>query len=247
MIDCRYIKMSIEKESNMPIKRHLAKCHPVSVFPLIAAFSALVLFAFPLAAVQKSVAAKDSRRMAVGFLGGVGLLNGYSGVGAAVGASFSYGFNRNIAVELAGFLISGKGEYDPDTISKGRLTTMPLQLSLMGRFPVGRKLTPYVLAGGSYFLNGFSMDDAVAANWNDLGFTLSEKVHGAFGFHFGAGLEYRLEHALAVVFDARYFLGKANGDWNIRENASLVETGGTFSGLDLSTMVLSLGLKYFFK
>jgi outer membrane protein W len=231
----------------MPMKRQWAQGYSALIFSFLAACSALVLFACPLAAIQGPASARDGGRMAVGFLGGIGIANGYFASGTACGASFRYGLSRNIAVELAGFLISGTGEYDPETLSKGRLTIMPLQLSVLGRFPIGKKLTPYILAGGSYFFNRFSQNGSVAADWNFVGVTLTEKVHGAFGFHFGAGLEYRLGQALAVAFDTRYCLGKTNGEWKIKDNVSAVETGGTFSGINLDTMIFAVGLKYFLK
>jgi outer membrane protein W len=231
----------------MPRKRRWVKSCQVLVVTLLAGFSALVSFANPAATIRETSATRDRGRMEVGILGGIGLFNSYYGNGVSCGVTFSYGFSKNIAIELAGLFISGNGENDPNTLPEGKLTIMPLQLSLLGRFPLGRKLTPYVLAGASYYLNSFSLDSMVANNWNMLGLTLTENVKNAFGFHFGTGLEYKLSPALSVALDLRYFLGKAKGDWSIRDNTSAVETAGTFSGLNLNTMVCFLGLKYFFK
>jgi opacity protein-like surface antigen len=136
---------------------------------------------------------------------------------------------------------------DPNSLSKGKLTTMPLQLSLMGRFPVGRKLTPYVLAGVSYFLNSFTLDSSIASDWKTLGFTLTEKVDKVFGFHFGGGLELALGKKLSAAIDVRYCLAKAKGSWSMQDDRSSAETSGTLSDLKLDTMVFAAGLKYFFK
>jgi outer membrane protein W len=196
----------------MPRKRRWVKSFQALVVILLAGFSALVSFADQAATIRKASAIHDSSRMGVGILGGIGLFNSYYGNGVSCGATFSYGFSKNIAIELAGLYVSGNGENDPNTLPAGKLTIMPIQLSLLGRFPLGRKLTPYVLAGGSYFLNSFTLDSLVAAGWNNLGITLTDKAHNAFGFHFGAGMEYKLSQALSIALDLRYFLGKAKGD-----------------------------------
>ena len=109
---------------------------------------------------------------------------------------------------------------------------MPLQLSLMGRFPFGRKLTPYVLAGGSYFLNSFTLDSTVTDGWNAVGFALTEKVDKSFGFHFGGGLEFALSKSLSAGADVRYFIAKTKGNWSLKDNKSPVESIGTFSDLN---------------
>lgn len=224
----------------MPRKKRGAKSYQALIFTLITGFSALVSLAAPIESIRETSAPMDNSRLGAGILGGVGLLNSYSGVGMAFGATLSYGFSKNIAIELAGLFISGKGKYDPESLSQGRLTVIPLQLSLVGRFPLNRKLTPYLLAGGSFFLISF-------AQWHELGMTLTEKVNNAFGFHFGGGLEYALRQTLSMTFDLRYCLGKAKGSWSIRDDATAIESEGTFSGLNLNTMIFSVGLKYFFK
>ena len=231
----------------MPKKNRCTKSYPALVFIVFFAASALVSYAAPIESARETSASHDRSRLGVEILGGAGLLNGYSGISLAFGATFSYGFSKNIAIELAGLVISGNGDYDPQTLSAGRLTIMPLQLSLLGRFPLGRKLTPYVLTGGSFFFTMFALDKAVAKGWEDVGITLTEKVDNAFGFHFGAGLEYALGKAMSVAFDVRYILGKTGGAWSIQDNASASETDGTFSGLKLNTLVCSVGLKYLFR
>lgn len=186
--------------------------------------------------------------MALGFLAGYGLFSdNYLNDSMAFGAAFSYSFSKNIAIEFAGLFLSPSNDHDPAKLSQGKLLTIPLQLSLLGRFPVGTKLTPYALAGITYFLNSFSMDRTAQDNWNALGFTMTEKVDAAIGFHLGAGLEYALGEKLSAGAGVRYCMGKADGEWSIKDNQSSAEANGTFSGLDLNSLVLSIGLKYFLK
>lgn len=232
----------------MTKKRCWAKRSPAFVFALLFFFSALVSFAGPIETIQKTDPAKGGSRMSLGILAGYGLFSSsHIGGSPAFGASFSLGLSRNLAIELAGSFMRPNMENDPQTHYQGKLLAMPLQLSLLGRFPVGRKLTPYVLAGGSYFINNFTLDGTIVNEWNIVGMTLTEKMNSTLGFHFGAGLEYSLSRALSVGMDVRYFLAKAKGSWSIIDNASAIESNGTFSGVNLNALIAAITLKYFLK
>ncbi|HSQ34486.1 MAG TPA: OmpW family outer membrane protein [Candidatus Binatia bacterium] len=232
----------------MTSRRHRDKGYRAIVFAVSACIVAFASLAYPIETNRKTNVPSESGRMALGILAGYGLFsNSNFGNSVAFGATFTYGFSKNVAVELAGLFLSAKNKNDPAGLSQGRLTMLPLQLSLLGRLPLGRKLTPYALAGVTYFLNGFASDQALEDDWHDLGFTLTEKVNGAVGFHVGAGLEYDLGKKLAAGIGVRYCLGKTRGEWSLKDDASAVESSGTFSGLDLNTMVISAGLKFFLK
>lgn len=221
----------------------------VLAFTLFFGFSSIFNFAASRKTKANVRPQKDNGlRMGLGVLGGYGLFsNSHYGGSAAFGATFSFAFSKNIAIELAGIYLNSAGESDPDALSKGKLTTLPLQLSLLGRFPLNKKLTPYVLAGGNYLINSFSLDKTVVADWNAVGFTLMEKVDNAFGFHFGGGLEFAIGKTLATGIDVRYCLARAKGSWSMKDNESALETNGVFSGLKLNAMMVTLGLKYFFR
>jgi outer membrane protein W len=227
-----------------------AKGVPALVWVIFFGLTSLFSFAIELESFKgKSTSpSAGTSRMALGVSGGYGLFaNKQIDGGVAFGATFLYAFSRNIAVELAGIYQQGTVVGDANSLSKGKLTTMPLQLSLMGRFPVGRQLTPYVLAGGSYFLNSFTLDSSVADEWKTLGFTLTEKVDQAFGFHFGAGLEIAFGTTLSMDMNVRYCMAKGAGEWTMTDDASQTEASGTISDLKLDAVVLAIGLKYFLK
>jgi outer membrane protein W len=209
---------------------------------------AAVAAARPVESARGKEIVPPSRRTSIGFLAGAGFFSA-SRIGAspAFGMSFSLGISRNLAVELAGSFLMAKTDYDPQTHSQGKLLAMPLQFSLIGRFPVGRKLTPFALAGGSYFINSFMLDGTVKDGWSAVGMSVSEKVNNALGVHFGAGVEYSLSRFLTVGIDVRYFLAKAKGSWSLKENASGLESSGTYSGVNLNALVGSMALKYVFK
>jgi len=233
----------------MTKKRWWARSLPALVFTLFFGLSSIFTFAVPIETFRNEEETKAScSRIGLGLLGGYWLFpNSQYGGGAAFGATFMFGFSKNIAIELAGIYFKGNVENDPEALSKGKMTIIPLQLSLMWRFPINNKLTPYVLAGGSYFLSDFTLDSADVDGWNAVSFTRTEKVDMTFGFHFGGGLELALGKALSAGVDMRYCLAKAKGNWSIKDNKSTAETNGTFSNLKLNSVMLAFGLKYFFK
>ncbi|MCX6554698.1 MAG: outer membrane beta-barrel protein [Candidatus Aminicenantes bacterium] len=225
-----------------------AKKIPVLVFALFFALSSSFAYAIQVTPETEKGTSNSGHRLGVGVWGGYGLFsNGQFNDGVAFGASFILGLGKYFAVELAGSYLGTSVENEANSLSKGKLAAMPLQLSLLGRFPVGKKLTPYLLAGGNYFFNSFSLDSASADGWDAVGITLSEKVAGAFGFHFGAGLEFALGDSLSADVDVRYFLANGKSNWSMKDNESLVETSGTLSDIKLNAMVFALGFKYFFK
>jgi outer membrane protein W len=233
----------------MAEKRRWSKCFPALVFMFFFTFSSLFNFVFSIAAQQSAGETNaGGGRIGLGFLGGYGLFSSsQASGGAAFGATFTYGFGKNIAIELAGIYLKTNVASDPNAFSKGKMTTLPMQFSLLGRFPINKKLTPYLLAGGSYFLNNFTLDRAVAYGWNAVGFTLTENINNAFGFHFGGGLEFALGKSLSAGVDVRYCIAQTKGNWSLKDNKSSEETSGTFSGIKLNTMMFAIRLKYFFK
>ncbi len=184
---------------------------------------------------------------------GLGLFVGFSstseyGSGLAYGANFYLGVTKNIGLEVSGlrFQTTTKDSDDETKLSKGKLAVMPVQASLIVRFPVGTGVVPYVAAGGGYYLNSFTLDAALVGSWNDLGIDIDETIDNAFGFHFGAGLDYFIKPNIAIGANVKYCLAKAKGSWTMKDQVSSEETKGTLSNLKLDGLVFGAGLKYFF-
>lgn len=184
---------------------------------------------------------------------GLGLFVGLSstseyGSGLAYGANFYLGVTKNIGLEVGGlrFQTTTKDSDDETKLSKGKLAVMPVQASLIVRFPVGASVVPYVAAGGGYYLNSFTLDAALVGSWDDLGIDIDETIDNAFGFHFGAGLDYFINPNFAIGANVKYCLAKAKGSWTMKDQVSSEETKGTLSDLKLNGLVFGAGLKYFF-
>jgi outer membrane protein len=189
----------------------------------------------------------EFKKMGLGLFVGASSTSDYGG-GLAFGANFYFGITKNIGLEIGGlrFQTTTKDNDDMTKLSKGKLAVMPLQLSLMARFPVGAKIVPYVAAGGGYYLNSFTLDAAIVKSWDDLGIDLDEAIDNAFGFHFGAGLDFFVNPNIAITAGVKYCLAKTKGSWTMKEQVSSEETTGTLPDLKLNALVFGAGLKYFF-
>jgi len=189
-------------------------------------------------------------RTGIGLMAGYALPSGYGG-GLAYGASFSFGFSANFGIEISGLrfqsAVDEPAEADRETaLSKGKLAVMPVQLSLVVRFPLSPSLTPYVLAGGGYFLNNYTLDSGVQGDWEGLGFTISEKIENSIGFHFGVGLDVFMGSKLAIGAVVKYCMSTTKGKWTMNETVSKIEASGELKDLKLKPFIVGLGLKYFF-
>jgi len=189
----------------------------------------------------------EFKKMGLGLFVGASSSSDY-GSGLAFGAQFYFGITKNIGLEVSGlrFQTTAKETDDETKLSKGKLAVMPLQLSLVARFPVGAKIVPYVAAGGGYYLNTFTLDSALVGSWDNLGIDIDETIDNAFGFHLGAGLDYFIKPNIAVGASVKYCLAKTKGSWTMKEQVSSEETSGTLNDLKLNAFVFGASLKYFF-
>jgi len=163
----------------------------------------------------------------------------------AYGAGLSFDLHRYFAIELSGIRFETSVAGAEDGLSKGTLAVLPLEVSLKGQFPLsGGRLTPYFAVGAGYSFYQFSLDPQIVANWEKVGFRITEKLDNAIGFHFGAGLEVALNASLALVFDAKYRFAEANAAWTMTDQTSNEAISGALEKLDQGSIVLGIGLKF---
>lgn len=182
----------------------------------------------------------------IAVLGGYALpiQKGY-GSAFAYGAGLSIDLHRNFALELRGVRYQSQIEGSLEGLSKGALAVMPVEIGLQGRFPLsGEKLVPFVAVGAGYFFHNFSLDPQVAADWDKLGFSISEKLDNAVGFHVGAGLEIGLNQGLALVLEARFRIVQSRGSWVMSDLIGNEDISGDLSQLSQSSIVFGLGLQF---
>ena len=184
---------------------------------------------------------------------GVGLLAGYdmpalsnfSG-GVKYGGNLSLGLTENITLELKGLTFQSAVEGDPTALSKGKLSVMPIQVSIHARFPIANRLLPYLLGGGGYYVSKFNLDQEIIDAWDALGFSIEEKVENAIGFHLGAGIDLFITKNIALNIDARYCIAKIKGSWTLTDQIIGAETSGDLEGLNLNSLIFGGGLKFYF-
>jgi len=186
---------------------------------------------------------------------GVGLAAGFAkpsdslfSGGVSAGLVFSIGLMKYLAVELQGGYFMSGVEGSADGLSKGTLNVIPLQLSLLVRYPVaGGRLMPFLEMGGGYYLNNFALDSELSEDWEQIGFTMEEEVESTLGFHFGLGFDYFLSRNLALGLGFRYGLAKAEAGWSLTDIASSIEASGDLESIGLNPLTIALRLRYVFK
>jgi len=184
---------------------------------------------------------------------GVGFLAGYAmptesnfSSGLKYGGNICLGITKNISIELKGLSFQSDVEGDPEALSKGKLSVIPIQLSVQARFPISWRFLPYLVGGGGYYLNRFNLDKEITDAWDALGFDLEEKVENAIGYHIGAGIDLFLTKNIALNADVRYFIAKIKGSWTLTDQIIGTETSGSLEDLNLNSLIFGGGLKFYF-
>jgi opacity protein-like surface antigen len=198
---------------------------------------------------RKRIEQKEERRPAFGL----GISGGYASPteriydgGAMFGGRICYSITKNIGVELKGLVYQSPVDGEPEGLSAGKMTFVPIQLSALVRFPLGKRIVPYVGFGAGYYLSSFEIDSEIVDDWEDLGFNIEEKVEHKLGYHFGLGMDYFFSNNLALNADFSYCLVESKGSWSITEQASGAQVSGDFGDLNFNTIMFGIGLTYFF-
>ncbi len=183
----------------------------------------------------------------------IGTIVGYAmlseenyGSGFKYGGSLCLGITKSIAIELSGLRFQSNVEGNPEALSEGKLSIIPIQLSIKARFLMAGRFVPYVLGGGSYYLSSFALDEGIISNWDAFGFNIEEKVENAIGFHFGAGIDLFLTKNIALNADLKYCIAKTKGSWTLTDQFAGIETSGNLEDLNLNSLMFGVGLKFYF-
>jgi hypothetical protein len=127
-------------------------------------------------------------------------------------------------------------------LSKGTLGVIPIELGVKVHFPLSSSLSLFVGGGGGIYLPHFSMDEAQAKAWDSVGFTVSQTLNAAAGFHFRGGLELALGPSAGLLLEARYSSAKAKGNWKLTDSGGGPTLSGTLGDVSLDSVILGLGL-----
>jgi outer membrane protein W len=195
------------------------------------------------------IAEKEEKRPAFGLGISAGYANPTEGIydgGVLFSGRLCFSITKNIGLELKGLMFQSSVEGETEGLSTGKMTFVPIQLSLQGRFPLGRSIIPYVGLGAGYYLSSFKIDSEVVDDWDALGFDIEEEVENSLGFHFGLGADYFFTKNLALNADVSYCLMKLKGSWSLTDQMSGTQVTGNLEDLNFNTIMLLIGLKYYF-
>ena len=193
------------------------------------------------------------KKIKIGPKSGIEFLAGYAmpsednyNSGLKYGGNICLGITKNVSIELSGLSFQTSVAGDPEALSKGKLSVIPIQLSIQTRFPISSRFVPYLLGGGGYYLNRFTLDKEITDAWNALGFDIEEKVENAIGYHLGGGIDLFFTKNIALNVDIRYCIAKIKGSWTLIDQIIGTETSGNLEDLNLNSLMFGGGLKFCF-
>jgi hypothetical protein len=167
------------------------------------------------------------------------------GKGMNFSATVGVGLMKHLAIEFRAPYFQSNVSSSQGGLSSGRLSSLSLMLSVQGRYPIQNRYVPYIVAGGDYHLNRFSLSDEISRAWNDLGFNIQESVDHTFGVHFGVGLDVFLLHNIAVNLDARYYTANLTGSRTLAHLISQETTSAAFNSMKLNSLQAGISIKLF--
>jgi opacity protein-like surface antigen len=159
--------------------------------------------------------------------------------------TFGIGVMKHLAIELRVPYFQSDVTGTVGGLSSGRLSNLSLMLSIQARYPIKNRFVPYLVAGGDYHLNKFSVNQEIKDSWSNLGFNIEESVNHTFGFHFGAGLDFFLYQNIALNLDARYYTANLKGQRTLANQISQDMTSGTIEGMKLNSFQAAISVKLF--
>lgn len=191
---------------------------------------------------------EPERQYGIGFAaraGRNGMLEDEYNNGFIYAGGFSVGLFKNIALELnvGGFRSDVK--QGSRLLSKGKISYVPIQLSLIFRVPV-KRIMPYLSFGGNYYINKFALDEETYKAWYLLDFEIEEEIKNMFGFHYGAGLDFFLSENIALNIDIKYNLAKTSGTWAMKDLVTGLSISGDIDNIKLNSLFILAGLKLYF-
>lgn len=161
--------------------------------------------------------------------------------GGTVG--FSLSGNWSLGITAARWQLPTSGKID--SLSRGKITEMPFELELRGRFPLGKgKTAVYAAAGAGYAMHTYAMDSAVSSGWRTAGLEVDENVDPGPAAHIGLGIEFPLGPNAAFDIGARYSLMRTKGTWSMSDTAGGESVGGTLDGLEFDMLAIVAGIRF---
>ncbi len=166
--------------------------------------------------------------------------------GINYGGTLGFGITRHLALELRVPYYKSNVTGTIGGLSTGQFQAISFTLSVQARYPIKNLIIPYLVGGGDYHLNKFTLDNEIVNSWNAMGFDIEESVEHSFGFHFGCGADFFIMRSLALNLDVRYYTASMRGDWRLADTISQIESTGPIDNIKLNSIQAAISVKFFF-
>jgi Outer membrane protein beta-barrel domain len=190
---------------------------------------------------------REGTRGHVGFFGGVST-SGSDGLesGAVFGGNAAFFFLKRFGIEAGVHRRSlDVVATSSNALSGGSLDSTIITGSVVVRFPVSARVTPYVVGGVAYFSNKFEVAPAVSSELAALNFEVAEEVESALGFNFGGGVDFLVARRFAAFGEVRYVGAATDTRAELRDTISGVSAEITGSQ-DLNGLEFRVGVRFVF-
>ncbi len=166
--------------------------------------------------------------------------------GLNLSGTLGFGITKYLAVEVRVPYYQSNVSGSIEGLSAGQFKAVSCTLSVQARYPLKNLAIPYLVGGGDYHLNTFTLDNEIVNSWNVLGFDIEEHVDHTFGFHFGGGIDMFILRNLALNLDVRYYTASLKGNWRLTDTITQVETTGPIGNIELNSIQAGISMKFFF-
>jgi len=190
---------------------------------------------------------KAQKRYGLGILAGYNMpaKESFSG-GVTYGVNLWFKIAKNIALELSSLRLENKSAGDLNGLSEGKLAQTLILFGIQGRLFSEGRLVPYIVGGGDYSFNKYKLSSAMTDPWNQLGFTLTERVEDSWAFFIGGGVDFFISKNIVLNGDIKYSTGKTKGAWSLEDQISNLNVTGDLKNISLNSLDFEVGLRFLF-
>lgn len=172
--------------------------------------------------------------------GGLVAFSGQENIHPKPGSSFGFTISviKNFSLSVDFFYWRNDVDEVIGGLYKGQLNLTPIMLSVQYNILKGNVFSPYVFLGTEYVFSSFKMGE-----YNFIPeISIKQDIKNGIGVHAGIGGLINIKEPLSLFAEALYLFRKSTIETTITDLD--LGTRTEFSPLDLSSMILRIGIKY---
>ncbi len=162
----------------------------------------------------------------------------HSGFSGAFGLALH--FDRQISVSIDIGSWRSPVDEKSDEMFEGKLTLIPILVSLKYFFSLENRVHPYVSVGGGYVFTRFRMDNIITIPE----ITISQEIRSGVGIHAGLGAVVKISKSFGLEAEGLYIFRNSKGVTTISD-MNFGSSSEEFS-VRLHTVLFQVGIIYFF-